>query len=120
MMGRWREDRALHWRKVLRRQLDSGLSVAEFCRQESISAASFYSWRGKFRQRDRQEDWNDQRIDKEGASASQLLPVRIESADRSGCLRVLLPQAVAIDVPGGTDPGALAGLLRALREAQLC
>jgi hypothetical protein len=46
--------------------------------------------------------------------------VRIESADRSGFLRVLLPQAVAIDVPSDSDAGEVAGLLRALREAQLC
>jgi hypothetical protein len=35
------------WRARLARQATSGLSVAEFCRREGISAASYYHWRSR-------------------------------------------------------------------------
>lgn len=34
------------WRALLSRYAMSGQSVATFCRAESVSAASFYRWRG--------------------------------------------------------------------------
>jgi hypothetical protein len=33
------------WRRRLRRQAVSGLSIPEFCSREGVSAASFYAWR---------------------------------------------------------------------------
>jgi len=33
------------WRLRLRRQATSGLSIADFCRREGVSTASFYAWR---------------------------------------------------------------------------
>jgi hypothetical protein len=35
------------WRERIERQLQSGCSAVEFCRQEGISTASFYTWRRK-------------------------------------------------------------------------
>ena len=35
------------WRQRIQRQRKSGLSVAEFCRTEGVSSASFYTWRRK-------------------------------------------------------------------------
>jgi hypothetical protein len=40
--GLWNE-----WRRRLERQRKSGLSISEFCRRESLSLPSFYSWRRK-------------------------------------------------------------------------
>lgn len=33
------------WRRRLRRQAVSGLSIPEFCSREGVSTASFYAWR---------------------------------------------------------------------------
>lgn len=33
------------WRRRLRRQAVSGLSILEFCAREGVSSASFYAWR---------------------------------------------------------------------------
>jgi hypothetical protein len=33
------------WRRRLRRQAISGLSIPEFCSREGVSTASFYAWR---------------------------------------------------------------------------
>lgn len=118
-MGQRRKDRELHWRGVLKRQSASGLSVASFCRQESVSAPSFYSWRRKLRERDRADNRSN-----DGAapvvSRGQLLPVRIESNACSGPVRILLPQGVSIETPDSIDDGALVHLLRVLREASGC
>ncbi|MEQ8784650.1 MAG: transposase [Pirellulaceae bacterium] len=37
------------WRELLRRQAESGWSVAEFCRRRDVSEASFYQWRKRLR-----------------------------------------------------------------------
>lgn len=38
------------WRQRIERQQESGLSIAEFCRRENISANGFHVWRCKLRQ----------------------------------------------------------------------
>jgi transposase-like protein len=38
------------WRRRIKRQRASGLSIAEFCRREGISSHGFYVWRRNLRQ----------------------------------------------------------------------
>ena len=38
-------EKAAFWREAIARQATSGLSVRAFCRNESLSEPSFYSWR---------------------------------------------------------------------------
>ncbi len=38
------------WRQRIKRQRESGLSIAEFCRRENVSAHSFYVWRRNIRE----------------------------------------------------------------------
>ena len=52
------------WRMVLEEHKKSGLTAREFCRNESISEPSFYSWRRKLRNRD-------------ADSATRLVPVEV-------------------------------------------
>lgn len=119
-MGRRRKDRELYWRSVLERQADSGLSVAQFCRQESVSAPSLYAWKRKLQQ----QEAGSAAIDSQGAETApwgaQLVPVRIESGSSPVPVRIALPQGASIDAPSGIDRSALVELLGALREAQLC
>ena len=119
-MARRRQDRELFWRGVLQRQMESGLNVARFCRQESISAPSFYDWRRKLRDRDAGALRTDPQGDGEGSLGVQLLPVEIESGRSPGPVRILLPHGASIDVPGNIDRRTLVDLLGALRETQLC
>jgi hypothetical protein len=37
------------WRERIKRQGQSGLTVAEFCERESVSGATFYAWKRKLR-----------------------------------------------------------------------
>jgi transposase-like protein len=119
-MAQRRKDRELFWRGVLQRQTDSGLNVASFCRQESISTPSFYAWRRKLRERDARALRIDPQGDAPANLGAQLLPVRIESGASPGPVRILLPQGASVDVPSSIDRSALVDLLGALREAHLC
>jgi hypothetical protein len=119
-MVQWRKDRELHWRGVLQRQAESGLNVAEFCRRNSISGPSFYSWKRKLKERDAGLPQENQPTRSQTVSAGQLLPVRIESTDPPEPMRILMPRGLSLDVPSGTDPSVLTDLLRALRETHLC
>jgi hypothetical protein len=44
-------DLQLHalWRQRLHRQVDSGLTIAQFCDQEGLSTATFHSWKRRLR-----------------------------------------------------------------------
>jgi hypothetical protein len=37
------------WRERMERQRESGLSIAEFCRKEGVSAVAFHTWKRKLR-----------------------------------------------------------------------
>jgi transposase-like protein len=50
-MGRRKNaERAFHWREILRRQADSGVSIRRFCASEGLAEPSFYAWRKKLRE----------------------------------------------------------------------
>lgn len=40
------------WRRALKRQAGSGLSVRAFCRHEKLAESNFYAWRRTIAQRD--------------------------------------------------------------------
>jgi hypothetical protein len=37
------------WRECIRRQVDSGLTIAQFCAREGLSVAAFHSWKRRLR-----------------------------------------------------------------------
>ncbi len=120
------KSREFHWRGLLKQQSASGLTVAAFCRQESISPHSFYTWRRKFRGRNKPRG-KQVRSTKSARSGhntdggTQLLPVRIEGASPSPSMRIHLPQQdVFVDVPSGIDGSTVTVVLQALREVASC
>ena len=44
--------REQQWRERIARHAVGGMSVAAFCKQEGVSAATFYEWRRRLRQPD--------------------------------------------------------------------
>ena len=48
-MGRSLTKEQLLWEDRIARQRDSGLSIAEFCRQASVSVSNFYQWKQKLK-----------------------------------------------------------------------
>ena len=117
-MGQRRKEREAYWRGVLQRQAESGLNIAEFCRQASVSAPGFYAWRRKLRERDGADSQENGRA--RSVSSRQLLPVRIESIAPPVPVRILLPQGVSVEAPASIEGRALAHLLGVLRETTGC
>ena len=118
------KSRENHWRGVLKEQSTSGLSVAAFCRQKSISQPSYYAWRRKFLEQKESRgkqirSTKSARATRNTRSGAQLLPVRIEGT--ASTLRIHLPnQGIFVDVPHGTDRETLTGVLQSLREVTPC
>ena len=105
-----------HWRGVLRRQVTSRLSVAEFCRREGLRQPSFYAWRRTMSQRDgRRAKHSDT-----GARAVGFLPVRLsEAAPRvEASITIELGEGLVLRLPEATPAARVAELVRALQETR--
>jgi len=81
------KDQLLMWKDRIVRQRNSGLGVAEFCRQESVSVANFYRWKGQLK----------------GAAKSATRNVKTKSSDRDDSVE---PPATFVQVPLPEPQGA--------------
>ena len=86
------------WRRRIAKQASSGLSVAEFCRQQEVSQASFYQWRKKLRETTAQESF---------------VPMAIVA---SAAVSVELPCGAVVRLPAG-DERSLAQIIWLLLAA---
>ena len=88
--------RLLDWQRRMARFQKTQRSVATFCREEGVSAASFYQWRKKLARR---------KPETEGAAdaASRFAPVRLVA---SAGVCVQLPGGTQLNIPT-SDPQAL-------------
>lgn len=125
-MASQRAERRNYWTEILNRQAASGLSVAAFCRRESISQPSFYAWRRKLAQggpdavQRRPSNQPDETDSTGNPEAQRFVPVRIEEVSPPAALTICLPQGIRIEVPRGVDPPTLVSILAALAEARPC
>lgn len=74
-MRRQPSEKEEFWRFVLSQQIESGLSVRNFCNQEGLSEPSFYAWRRKIAERD-----GELQQGTPGFPASGVLPVKVTFA----------------------------------------
>ena len=84
--------KVLEWQRRMARFQKTGRSVAQFCQEEGVSAASFYQWRKKFARR-------------KGAGGA---------SPAFSAVRLVTSVGVTVQLPGGTqlniptsDPQAL-------------
>jgi hypothetical protein len=101
------------WRRRVRQWHGSGLSIAEFCRQQKLAAASFYNWRRTLAQRD--------------AEATEFVPVRVlaepvpaPSASAAAGLELVLDGGRRLRVGPAFDDATLRRLLAVLEEGRSC
>ena len=109
------------WRRVIRRQRESSLTVSAFCTAEGLKDWSFHWWRRELAKRDREKP-AAKAAAKPKAKPSfvpvQLLPERDE-LHTSSTIEVVLTSGQRVRVPAGFDPQALDSLLTVL-EAHRC
>jgi transposase-like protein len=104
-----------HWRRLVREQQRSGLSVGAFCAERSLAASTFFAWRRKLRQ-----DGGD------GAPAFVEVTAAVQQAESPAALadgdeaweapiELVLPCGVVVRVRRGVDIAMLREVLEVLR-----
>lgn len=101
-----RDTTAHQWRARMARWRASGLSKAAFCRQESLSVASFHYWHRILAQP----------VHEESATLSRFVPVKL--SEPRGELRVQIGDVV-LSCSEAVSAERLSGWVNALRRA-LC
>jgi transposase-like protein len=95
------------WRRMLRGQAQSGLSVQAWCRQHDTRASAFYWWRTQLARRDR--------------AAPTFVPVRVPAESftpvSAGRIEIVLAGDRRVHVVGPVNRQALADVLAVLTEA---
>jgi len=115
-------EREEFWRGVITRQAESGLSVAKFCKRETLAEQSFYAWKKKLRERDqvgrKLSRGNNGSVSNGAAakSSTAFVPVEIEQAMPAGAIRIQWPSGVCVEVPCGVKPHEIAGILQTLHQ----
>jgi hypothetical protein len=114
-----------HWRRLLGRWRQSGLTGRDFCAEHGVSEPSFYSWRREIARRDQQQATRRKQTMPPAASTlvpppcgdSAFLQLALEpSATTPPAIEVVLAQGRLLRVRPGFDAAMLRQLLRLLEE----
>jgi hypothetical protein len=114
------------WRRAIRDQQRSGLSVRDFCRREGLKDWTFRWWRQELARRDRQPA-PPPRGGGDGEpteAAPAFLPVRIADLEvvpsrPAPPIEIVLPNGPIVRVPTGFNPSTLGHVLAVL-EGRPC
>ena len=91
------------WRRVVRGQVGSGLSIRAWCRKHGVQESAFYWWRTRLGRRD--------------AAAPAFAPVRVvadRATDAAGRIEIVLPGDRRVQVIGRVERQTLAEVLAVL------
>lgn len=101
-------DTEQRWLELVSRWQRSGLTVRAFCRQQRLSAPSFYLWRRVLRQRGL--------LPAPDHAAPAFVQVTAAAPAGRPALELVLAGGRVLRVPPGFDPASLRQLLRLLEE----
>lgn len=93
-----RSEAVARWQEIFRRQSESGLSVAAFCRRSRISQPSFYIWRRRLRE---SGTFAEVCLPSESPRSEGIGQSRLPHQD--GALEVVLSHGLRIVVHSGFD-----------------
>jgi transposase len=108
MTGRKARDprKEAHWRRQLRQQDASGLSVREFCQAKELVESAFYYWRREIERRDRESG---------GVGKAAFVPVAVEAVTEAA-IEVALTSGHVVRVRAGFDADTFRQLVALLEE----
>jgi hypothetical protein len=110
-----REERRRFWSALVARFEGSGRSRREFAAEAGVGLAIFQYWLYKLR-RERQTV----AVGKARVAEIRLVPVTVKARPAAAVRLELRVAGVRLRVPVGADPGYVARLAAALREARAC
>lgn len=111
------------WRRMMRGQAKSGLSIRAWCRRHDLTEASFYWWRGQLARRDAEGP----KVTSARRPSATFVPVRV-AAERppadspsmsslngpTGQIEIVLPGGRCVRLVGPVDRKALSNVLGVL------
>jgi transposase-like protein len=101
-----------HWRRIIRRQQRSGLSVAQFCREQHVAQSSLFAWKRRLA--------TESRVPAGGASpfvlvqSSADVPAAGTSCADALAIELHLPRGRHLLLRPGFDAPTLAAVLAVL------
>ena len=112
------------WRRIIRDQTHSGLTIRDFCRKSKLPESAFYFWRQELRRRglERQEAKQEQHRRSAPPAAPAFLAVRVEEHDGNsagGRIEIELSGGRRVHVTAPVDRQALADVLEVM-EGRPC
>lgn len=112
------EGRQGFWQGAIRRQAESGLPVASFCRREGLHPVTFYGWRRKLQRVGGQTGGEAPAERKPARGMPALVPVRLlESPDSAGAaVEVVSPRGWVLRVQADADTENARRVLHLLQE----
>ena len=104
-MGRGPSQAAAKWHELIQRWRRSSLSVAEFCRRQEITEASFYQWR--------------KRLESEEPRSELLRFVQLPTPawTAANAVEMLLPGGAVVSFSDRAAPELVAAAIRAAMQA---
>src|SRR5262249_2881126 len=105
------------WRRTIREQRQSGLSVRDFCRREGLRDWTFRWWRQEVARRD--QELSAALPGEPAEPAPSFLPVRVVDLEAvaprpAPPIEIVLPAGSVVRVPFGFDPRTLGDVLAVL------
>jgi transposase-like protein len=101
-------EREAFWRNLVAHREAAKLTIAEVCKEASVSPASFFYWRKKFRAAECQPNPSS-------GLAAPIVPVRIVD-DRVAKITLETPHGIRVCVPAGCDEATLQWVMRVVME----
>ena len=101
MASEVREGRQGFWQAAIRRQAESGLPVARFCKREGLHPVTFYGWRRKLQREIGQTGSGAPAESGPTRGMPALVPVRLLESPDSAAVEVVSPRGWVLLVKCG-------------------
>jgi hypothetical protein len=118
MASEIREGRQGFWQGAIRRQAESGLPVARFCRREGLHPVTFYGWRRKLQRKAGVIGDEGLAENRPTPGMPALVPVRLLESPDSVAVEVVSPRGWVLRVQAGTDTDNARRVLHLLQEIE--
>ncbi len=110
------------WRSTIEKQLQSGLTVREFCKQEKLIETSFHYWKREITKRDRQQNGQPKKKPvskqkKKPVSKPAFIPIPLEPVlPLQPQIEIAYASGTTVRITAGCDEKTLSTILEAMKS----